>query len=126
VRLRSVLIVDDNPLIRKAICEAFTREGDFKICGEAHDGQDAIEKAQLLRPDLIVMDLSMPVLNGLEATRILKKLMPAVPVIVYSIHNTKILERDAAAAGAAAVVSKYDAVSVLIGKTRELIKQMAA
>ena len=56
---RSVLVVDDNQLIRQALCELFTREGDFEICGEAENGQEAIEKAQLLHPDLIVTDLSI-------------------------------------------------------------------
>jgi DNA-binding NarL/FixJ family response regulator len=126
VRSRSVLIVDDNPLIRKVLCEALTREGDFEICGEAHDGRDAIEKAQLLRPALIIMDLSMPVLNGLEATRRLKKLMASVPVIILSIHDAVAIAREAAAAGAAAVVSKSDSVTVLIGKAREVIERAAA
>jgi chemotaxis response regulator CheB len=54
VPVRSVLVVDDSPAIRKAVCELLTREGDFEVCGEAENGQDAIEKAQLLRPDLIV------------------------------------------------------------------------
>jgi chemotaxis response regulator CheB len=58
--------VDDNAFIRKALYEVFTREGDFDICGEAENGRDAIEKAKQLRPDLIVLDLSMPVMNGLD------------------------------------------------------------
>jgi two-component system chemotaxis response regulator CheB len=61
--------VDDNPLVRQAVCELFTREGDFDVCGEAENGREAIEKAQLLRPNLIVTDLSMPVMNGLEETQ---------------------------------------------------------
>jgi two-component system, chemotaxis family, protein-glutamate methylesterase/glutaminase len=76
--VRSVLVVDDNPLVRQAVCELFTREGDFDVCGEAENGREAIEKAQLLRPNLIVTDLAMPVMNGLEETRVLKKLMHAV------------------------------------------------
>jgi len=56
--------VDDNAFIRKALCEMFEREEDFDICGEAENGRDAIEKAQQLRPDLIALDMSMPVMNG--------------------------------------------------------------
>lgn len=126
MRPRSVLIVDDNPLIRRILCEVFTREGDFEICGDARDGQDAIEKALLLKPALIVMDLSMPVLNGLEATYKLKKLMPHVPVIIFSIHDAASIEREAAAVGAAGVVSKSDPVSVLIKQSRQLAGGMAA
>jgi DNA-binding NarL/FixJ family response regulator len=121
-----VLVVDDNPKIRRAVCEAFTREGDFEVCGEAENGRDAIEKAQRLHPSLVIMDLSMPVLNGLEATRRLKQLMPTVPVILYSIHAARALHAQAAAAGAAAVVSKAEPISVLIEKARQLIEQMAA
>lgn len=122
----SVLIVDDNPLIRQTVSEAFTREGDFLVSGEAENGKDAIEKAQRLHPALIIMDFSMPVLNGLEATRRLKKLMPSVPVILYSIHSARSLSTIASGVGAAAVVSKADAVKVLIEKARQLKGQMAA
>ena len=66
--IRSVLVVDDNPLVRRALCELNTREGDFTVCGEAENGGGAIEKAQLLSPNLIVTDLSMPGMNGLEET----------------------------------------------------------
>src|SRR5437016_13578448 len=76
---KAVLIVDDNALIRQALCEMFKREADFEVCGEAENGQEAIEKAQQLHPDLIVMDLSMPVMNGIEAASVLKSLMPTVP-----------------------------------------------
>lgn len=83
---RTVLVVDDNPMVRKLVCELFTREADFEICGQAENGRDAIEKAQLLRPALIVTDFAMPLMNGLEETRILKELMPTVPIIIYSAH----------------------------------------
>ena len=73
---KAVLVVDDNALIRQALCELFKREADFEVCGEAENGREAIEKAQQLHPDLIVMDLSMPVMNGIEAARVLKGLMP--------------------------------------------------
>jgi CheY-like chemotaxis protein len=121
-----VLMVDDNPLIRRAVCEAFSREGDFGDFDEAENGRDAIEKAQRLHPSLIIMDLSMPVLNGLEATRRLKQLMPTVPIVLYSIHGVQSLEAVAVAAGAAAVVSKAEPVAVLIQKVRQLLDQKAA
>ncbi len=110
--VRSVLVVDDNPLVRQAVCELFTREGDFDVCGEAENGREAIEKAQLLRPNLIVTDLSMPVMNGLEETRALKKLMPAIPVIIFTAHSDPFVEKEVRAAGVSAVVSKSEAVSV--------------
>jgi DNA-binding NarL/FixJ family response regulator len=124
--IRSVLVVDDNPLVRRALCEIFTREEDFDVCGEAENGRDAIEKAQLLSPNLIVTDLSMSVMNGLEETRVLKKLMPAVPVIIFTAHCDPFVEKEAHAAGASAVVSKSEAVAVLITKARGLLDQIAA
>lgn len=113
---RSVLIVDDSPAIRKALCEFFTLQGDFEVCGEAENGREAIERAQLLQPALIVTDLAMPLMNGLQETRILKKLMPAVPVIIYTAHSGPIVEKDGLAAGASAVISKSDDLAVLIEK----------
>src|SRR5579859_8141628 len=65
-------------------------------------------------PDLIVTDLAMPVMNGLEGTRVLKKLMPAVPVIIFTAHSDPFVEKEARAAGASAVVSKSEAVAALI------------
>lgn len=124
--VRSVLIVDDSPSIRKFVCELFTCEGDFEVCGQAENGREAVEKAKLLQPALVVTDLYMPLMNGLEETRILKKLMPAVPVIIYSAHIDSFMEKEAQRAGASAVVCKSDAVAVLIGKARELLDEIAA
>jgi DNA-binding NarL/FixJ family response regulator len=120
------LVVDDSPAVRKIVCELFTCEGDFEVCGQAENGLEAVEKAYLLQPALIVTDLSMPLMNGLEETRILKKLMPALPVIIYSAHVDSFVEKEAQRAGASAVVSKSDAVAVLIGKARKLLNEIAA
>lgn len=78
----TVLIVDDNPVVRKLICELFTRESDFKVCAEAENGSEALLKAQQFDPDLIVTDLSMPQMNGLEEIRALNKLRLTTPVIL--------------------------------------------
>ena len=119
---RSVIIVDDNRALRKALDRFFTTEEDFWVCGEAENGRDAIEKAQELHPDLIVTDLVMPVMNGLEEARLLKQLMPAVPVIIYTSYTSPSLEKEARLAGASAVVSKSEAVATLISEARALFK----
>ena len=124
-----MLVVDDNSSVRKLICQLFTRESDFEVCGEADNGRDAILKAQEVAPDLIVTDLSMPLMNGLEETSTLKKLMPEVPVIIYSAHMDSFFEREALAAGASAAVPKSDVVAALIptarpGETRRLISSL--
>lgn len=110
VPVRSVLVVDDSPAIRQAVCELFAREGDFEVCAEAENGREAVEKARLLHPDLIVTDLSMPLMDGLEETRLLKQLMPCMPVIIFTAHDHPLLEKEAVSAGASAVVSKSQAV----------------
>ena len=98
-----------------------TSESDFEVSGEAENGQDAIEKAQALRPDLIVMDLSMPVMNGMDAARILKRLMPKVPLMMFSVHSDLLSESEARSAGVSALVSKSERVSVLVEKARALL-----
>ena len=124
--VRSILIVDDNAFIRKALCEMFKREEDFDVCGEAENGHDAIEKAQQLRPDLIVLDLSMPVMNGLDAARVLKRLMPKVPLIMYSAFGDGYVEQQACLLGVSAVVSKSEPATTVVGAARSLLTQMAA
>jgi DNA-binding NarL/FixJ family response regulator len=126
VHVRSVLIVDDNAVIRQALCEVFKRDGDFEICGEAENGKEAVEKAQELHPDLIVLDLSMPVMNGLDAARALKRLMPTVPLIMFSEYSDAFSEQEARSAGISTLISKSEHVSVLVEKARSLLYPAAA
>ena len=81
---KTILVADDNPEIRKQLCELFGSEQDYDICAEATNGQEAIDLALEWGPDLIILDLSMPVMNGLEAARELKRLMPDVPIILFT------------------------------------------
>jgi two-component system chemotaxis response regulator CheY len=122
----SVLIVDDNAFIRQRLCELFKSEEDFDVCGEAENGKEAIAKAQALHPQLIVLDLCMPVMNGLDAARVLKRLMPTVPLIMYSAFGDKFAERQARLIGISEVVSKAENASVLIHKARGLAYYTAA
>lgn len=123
---RTVLIVDDSPPMRQALCEVFTREEDFDVCGEANNGQEAIDKARELKPDLVVTDFAMPVMNGLEVTRLLKTLWPELRVIVYTFHSNTFLEQQAQTVGASAVVSKSEPITNLVAKARTLFGQIAA
>lgn len=122
--VRSVLVVDDSAVIRKAVSELFARELDFEVCAEAENGREAIEKALLLNPDLIVTDVSMPLMDGIEETRRLKQMMPRVPVIVFTGHDNRFIEKEAMSAGASAMVPKSEAAAVLIGKARELLDKI--
>jgi DNA-binding NarL/FixJ family response regulator len=124
---KTILIADDNDAVRRAVCEVFTRESDFEVCGKAHDGHDAIEKAQRLHPDLIILDLSMPVMNGLDAARALRdRLVPPVPIILFTLYDDGIVEERARSAGVADVVSKSEDISVLIDTARRLLYRNAA
>jgi chemotaxis response regulator CheB len=123
---KTVLIVDDNAFIRQALYELFKREADFDVCGEAENGKVAIEKAQELHPDLIVLDCSMPVMNGFEAARVVKRLMPTVPLIMYSAFGEKLAEKQARLIGISEVVSKAEHAGVLIHKARGLLNSAAA
>ena len=123
---KSVLLVDDNSVIRHPFRQFFTSEADFEVCGEAENGQDAIEKAQELYPDVIVLDLSMPVMNGIDAARALKRLMPTVPLIMFSEYSDVFSDNEARSAGVSALVSKSEHLSVLIDKIRHLCGLLAA
>jgi DNA-binding NarL/FixJ family response regulator len=121
----SVLIADDNLAIRRGLCELFDREPDFIVCGDAENGREAIAKAKDLHPDLILLDLSMPVMNGLDAARVLKNLMPEVPVIMVSAFSEPFTEQAARSAGAKALVSKSEHISILLARARSLMPAMS-
>jgi DNA-binding NarL/FixJ family response regulator len=123
---KTVLIVDDNAFVRQALCELFTQESDIEVCGEAENGRLAIEEARRLQPDLIVLDLLMPVMNGLDAARALRRMMPSVPLIMYSAFEDPFSEKLARLAGISELVSKYQHFSVLIDKARGLLYPRAA
>jgi len=123
---KTILIVDDNAYIRRGLCELFKRESDFEVCGEAENGKEAIDKALELHPDLIVLDLSMPVMNGLDAARELKRLMPTVPLIMYSAFGDVFGEQQARLIGISELVSKSQPAAILVNKARNLLYQNAA
>jgi DNA-binding NarL/FixJ family response regulator len=123
---KAVLIVDDNSFIRHVFCESFKKEADFEICGEAQNGREAFEKAYELQPDLILLGLSMPVMNGLDAARVLKQRMPAVPLVMFSEYSNVFSEQEARSAGISVLISKSEHVSVLIEKVRSLVSDIAA
>jgi DNA-binding NarL/FixJ family response regulator len=123
---KAVLIVDDNRYIRQALCEQFERESDFEVCGEAENGKEAIAKARELHPDLIVLDLSMPVMNGLDAARELKRLMPDVPIIMFTSYCDSSTEQQIRLVGISEVVSKSQPAAILVSKARSLLCRTAA
>jgi two-component system nitrate/nitrite response regulator NarL len=124
--VKSVLIADDHDMTRKALCDLFASQQDFEVCGEAENGREAVEMAQVFTPDLILLDLSMPVMNGIEAACELKRLMPMVPIIVFSEYGDVFSEGEAQASGISAVVSKDAKLTVLLDKARSSFYPIAA
>jgi CheY-like chemotaxis protein len=118
---KCILLVDDNAVIRRMLRAAFEQPG-WEVCGEAVNGQDAIDKAQDLKPDLIVLDLSMPVMNGLEAAPVLRHMMPTVPIILFTLYHSAVLEQRASSAGVTTVISKADSVNTLVHQADDLLR----
>jgi DNA-binding NarL/FixJ family response regulator len=112
---KSILIVDDSPVIRKSLRKMLQEYSEWQVSGEAVNGREALIKAQELKPDLIVLDLSMPVMNGLEAARELKRLDPTTPLLMFTTFKTDHLEKEAKASGCSAVVSKSETAQLLAG-----------
>jgi len=124
--MKSVLIADDHEMIRKALCNLFASQDDFEVCAEAENGKEAVEMAEVFHPDLVLLDLSMPVMNGIEAACEVKRLMPMVPIIVFSEYGDVFSEPEARKTGISAVVSKDANLSVLLDRARSVFYPLAA
>jgi two-component system, chemotaxis family, chemotaxis protein CheY len=121
---KNILVVDDNASIRFLIRSLLENTG-YAVCGEAEDGADAIEKAKQLKPDLICLDLSMPRMNGAQAASVLKRLMPAVPIILFTMHEDSLGQSLARAVGVDKVLGKPDGMSRLTESIAELLNRGA-
>ncbi|HEY2546904.1 MAG TPA: response regulator [Candidatus Acidoferrum sp.] len=118
--LKTILIADDNSTIRYLLRFLIENAG-FKVCAEAEDGAQAIEKAKQTKPDLILLDLSMPNMSGAEASPVLKRMMPRVPIIVFTLHDDSFSRSLAAAVGADLVISKADGMNKLVKAIHDLV-----
>jgi PAS domain S-box-containing protein len=101
-----VLLVDDHEVVRRGVRSLLAARTDFEVCGEAVDGQDGVEKAKLLKPDVVVMDVSMPRLNGFEATRSILNVLPGIGVLILSQYESREIIKQAFRAGARGYVAK--------------------
>ena len=121
--LKRILVVDDSAKFRYAVRAFLENQTGFEVCGEAVDGDDAIEKAKELKPDLILLDLLMPGMNGVEITSVLKAMMPEVPIILLTAHDDKVGKALAPVAGASVVVEKQDGMNKLIEFAQGLLER---
>jgi DNA-binding NarL/FixJ family response regulator len=104
----SILIVDDSAPIRRSLRALIERDEDWRICGEAENGEIAVEKVKELQPDIVILDLQMPVMDGLEAGRQIALVAPGTAMVLFTMHSCDQLVRDARAVGIKEVVSKSD------------------
>jgi CheY-like chemotaxis protein len=117
---KTVLVVDDNSAIRKKLAAAFLSDG-FKTCAEAKDGREAIELAQRIKPDVITLDLSMPRMNGLQASSELRKVLPNTPIILFTLYGETLSKTEISKTDVNLVLSKTEPLSTLIEKAHELM-----
>jgi CheY-like chemotaxis protein len=113
-RMLKILIADDSEVVRQLLKKALSGERGWSLCGEAVNGHQAVLLAHQLKPDLIVMDLAMPMLDGLRASSEILKFAPALPIVLYTLHNNPQIALEAKKAGIQAVVSKTDDMKVLV------------
>jgi len=109
-----VLIVDDHAVIRRGVQGILSTHPEWDLCGEADNGQDAIRLAGELRPEVVIMDVSMPGMNGLEATRIINSVLPDIKILLLTLHSSSEFVRSAFYAGARGYVLKSDAENELV------------
>jgi CheY-like chemotaxis protein len=117
-----VLVADDHAVVRQGLVQTLGRDAGLEVVGEAVDGRDAVEKARALRPEIVLMDLSMPRMNGLEATRLIRAEMPEVRVIGLSMHPGEDVARQMTAAGAERYLSKDAPIEKIAAAIREVCR----
>ncbi len=118
---KKVLIVDDSAVVRRAVRRIFDSHPQFEVCGEAGHGREALEKASDLQPDLIVLDLWMPVMNGLEAAPLLMNILPHVCIILFTSYEDAEVRRLSRRVGVHALVPKSKAATQLVSQAHALL-----
>jgi DNA-binding NarL/FixJ family response regulator len=121
---KSILIVDDNDAVRKLTRLLLETQADLEVCGEAVDGLDAIKKTRELKPDLILLDLSMPRMNGVEAASVIKGMMPQMLIVLFTLYRETLGDAVVSAVGIDAVVSKPEGGGKLISCVRSLLQHV--
>jgi len=117
-----VLIVDDDPLIRKSLSLMLAREADITVVGAASDGAEALEMCRVDQPEVVLMDIRMPNVDGIAAARLIKKAYPDVRIMMLTTFDDRANIQQALAAGADGYLLKTDEISAIAGKLRPLVE----
>jgi len=115
-----IFIADDHEVVRKGLISLLEAQPGWEVCGEAGDGREAVEKAAELKPDIIILDIGMPSLNGLEATRQILKVNPDAKILVLTLHDSDSVVREVLNAGARGFLLKSDAARDLVAAAEAL------
>src|SRR5499425_102071 len=115
-----ILVADDHEVVRRGLCGLLGSQPDWEICGEASNGREAVEKTLQLKPDVVILDVGMPVLNGLEATRQILKSNPQARVLILTLHDSDQVVREVLDAGARGFLLKSDAARDLVAAVEAL------
>ena len=118
---RQILIADDHEMMRRGIRAMLESETEWEICGEAVNGQEAVEKASGLRPDLVILDINMPVLNGLAAARQILRKAPGTKTLIFTVHDSDQTAKEVQGVGAHAYLSKNNAGAELLRVVKDLL-----
>lgn len=121
-KLITVLLADDHAIVRQGLCALLNSDGHFSMVGQARTGREAVEMAEALRPDVILMDIAMPVLNGLEATRQILTANPAAKVVILSAHSDDEYIDRMRSAGVAGFLEKQTSAEILTKAIRDVVK----
>jgi two-component system, NarL family, response regulator NreC len=117
-----ILIADDSSVLRRVLREILKSRPRFKICGKASNGTETIEKAKELKPDLIILDLSMPDMNGFEAAQQIFKSSPSTPILIFSVHFTEELLQEARRIGIRGYIQKGENLEIILDGVDALLR----
>jgi len=120
-----ILIADDHEITRRGVQVCLESQPEWTVVGEAATGHEAVEKAMLLKPDVVVLDISMPQLNGLETTRRILEAVPQAEIVILTMHDSETLVRRALEAGARGFVTKSDVAHHLVDAVKALLQHKA-
>jgi DNA-binding NarL/FixJ family response regulator len=118
-----ILIADDHKIVRERLRSLLETHSDWQVCGEARDGREAVAKALELRPDLVIIDLAMPVMDGFEASKEISAALPKIPIVMHTQHDNAETRLQAKKVGVRKVVVKGEPAEALLQAVEELLAE---